>query len=373
MHKWGWFILPALALSRAHVKQFFQKSKHIIIQICLIILITFILVEVSLRVYNYINPSFIFYSDSYNRYRGKPYANEYSDFKLNSRGFKDKEFTEKKENVYRIIGIGDSFTYGVVPYKFNYLTLLGSQLKKDNYNIEVLNMGIPCIGPKEYLSLFVKEGLELKPNMLLLTFYIGNDFSDLEKRNDIYDYSYVATFLRYLITLGTKYEGKIYNQGNYCDDKPTFNRKTYFDILKYRSFIYLKGNNNFVKLDNLALHYLSAINDICKKRNIKFIVVIAPDEFQINGVLQSELIEAFHPKLNKEKLDITLPNKELINGLNNLGITYIDLYPYFLEKSSEILYRPRDTHWNIAGNQLAANIIQAHLSRYLNDYISKSR
>jgi len=34
---------------------------------------------------------------------------DYSDFKLNSRGFKDKEFAEKKKELYRIIGIGDSF------------------------------------------------------------------------------------------------------------------------------------------------------------------------------------------------------------------------------------------------------------------------
>jgi len=197
MHKWSWFILPALALPRAQMKRFFQSSKHIIIQISLIILITFILAEVSLRVYNYFNPTFIFYSNSYNRYRGKPYANDYSDFKLNSRGFKDKEFAEKKKDLYRIIGIGDSFTFGVVPYKYNYLTLLESQLKQDKINVEILNMGIPSIGPIEYLSLFVREGLDLKPDMLLLTFYIGNDFTDCSKRKDIYEYSYVASLIKY--------------------------------------------------------------------------------------------------------------------------------------------------------------------------------
>jgi fructose-1,6-bisphosphatase/inositol monophosphatase family enzyme len=28
------------------------------------------------------------------------------------------------------------------------------------------------------------------------------------------------------------------------------------------------------------------------------------------------------------------------------------------------LYKPRDTHWNIAGNQLAANVIGVHLEKF---------
>ena len=60
------------------------------------------------------------------------------------------------------------------------------------------------MGPKEYLSLFVDEGLELKPDMLLLSFYIGNDFTDCFREKKLYEYSYVATFINYLITLETK-------------------------------------------------------------------------------------------------------------------------------------------------------------------------
>ena len=108
-------------------------------------LISFVLGEISLRIYHHFNRSFIFYSNSYNRYRGKPYGDDW-DFKLNSRGFKDKEFTKKKKNIYRIIGIGDSIAFGVVPYKYNYLTLLESHLQINNVDGEVLNMGIPSIG-----------------------------------------------------------------------------------------------------------------------------------------------------------------------------------------------------------------------------------
>ena len=60
-------------------------------------------------------PSSIFYENSYNRFRGKPLADNYG-FRLNARGFKDVERNKEKEhNVYRILGHGNSFAVGVVP------------------------------------------------------------------------------------------------------------------------------------------------------------------------------------------------------------------------------------------------------------------
>jgi len=108
--------------------------------------------------------------------------------------------------------------------------LLESQLKQDKINVEILNMGIPSIGPIEYLSLFVREGLDLKPDMLLLTFYIGNDFTDCSKRKDIYEYSYVASLIKYCLTFETKYEGSNINgPGEYYNDNPTIKREAYLN------------------------------------------------------------------------------------------------------------------------------------------------
>src|ERR1044072_4578912 len=93
-------------------------------QAFIILLVTFFLAEIAFRVFNYIRPSFVFQGSSYNRFRGTPKGNDFN-FRLNSRGFKDVEFTVKKEDgTYRILGMGDSFAFGVVPYQDNYLTLL---------------------------------------------------------------------------------------------------------------------------------------------------------------------------------------------------------------------------------------------------------
>jgi len=42
---------------------------------------------------------------------------------------------------------------------------------------ELINMGIPGTNPDHYLALMVHEGLDLRPDLVLVSFFIGNDFS----------------------------------------------------------------------------------------------------------------------------------------------------------------------------------------------------
>jgi hypothetical protein len=82
------------------------------------------------------------------------------------------------------------------PYKDNFITLLQESLKEKNPSLEILNMGIPGTSVKEYLSLFVDEGLELNPDMLLLNVYIGNDILETEKKEE--SNLYTVRFFKYV-------------------------------------------------------------------------------------------------------------------------------------------------------------------------------
>src|SRR4030095_10830935 len=128
--------------------------------------------EAALRAYDFVAPLPIFYSNSYNRFRGKPFAPDWNSH-LNSKGFKDVEFnTRKAAGTTRILGIGDSFAFGVVPYENNYLTLVEHYLNQSGHRVELINMGIPSTGPSDYLSLLAHEGLPLEPDRVLLSFFI---------------------------------------------------------------------------------------------------------------------------------------------------------------------------------------------------------
>ena len=349
-----------------------KKTVSLLRQIVIISIITFILTEITFRIYHRINPSFMFYDTSYNRWRGKPFAEDY-DFNLNSRGFKDVEFSQQKEEgTYRIIGLGDSFAYGVVPYQHNYLTLLEEQLNNNNnQKIEVLNMGLIGTGPQDYLSVLVNEGLALNPDMVLLSFYIGNDFIDnritgIDRKVLSDSDSYVITFIRGLIKIHSQYQGHVYftKDDKYEDDGATFSDEVYLQKTQERSLIFNRKPARpepFKNAFNDALGDLLKIKEICNYHKINLVIVLIPDEVQVSPTLQKKVIEAFG--VSQDAFDFKLANKLLAAELEENNINYLDLYDYFKPKGGEIsFYKPNDTHWNIAGNKLAAEAIENYLS-----------
>jgi hypothetical protein len=104
--------------------------------------VSLISLEIALRIFNLVSPSFVFYSDEYSRYRGRPGAPVY-DSHFNARGFNDVERSVVRPATVtrRIVAIGDSFFVGAVPQRANFLTLLASELATDG-STEVVNMGV---------------------------------------------------------------------------------------------------------------------------------------------------------------------------------------------------------------------------------------
>lgn len=339
-------------------------------QIVVILLITVVLAEIAFRIYARINPTFIFYGNSYNRFRAKPHSYDY-DFQINSQGFKDVEFSkQKQQGTFRVLGLGDSFAYGIVPYQYNYLTLLEDGLNKSGKKVEVINMGIGGTGPRDYLSVLVKEGLELSPDMVIVSFFIGNDFTDpsVEKiEKSVYSYSYVATFAKYLVDVRTKYNEQPVREApvdfeQYYDDKPTFVDDHFVKLEIGRSEIFQKQSELFQNQFAEAVGYLKQIKDICDAHKVGLAIVLIPDEVQVNKTLQFRVMQIKTFSVSADDFDFTLPNRMLTAKLKDLGIEFVELLDEFtVAAASTTLYKPLDTHWNIAGNKLAAEIIQKDL------------
>lgn len=338
--------------------KYFRLLK-LLLHIAIIILITVSLAEIALRLCNKIYPSYIFYDNSYNRFRGKPFADDY-DFHLNSRGFKDVERKKEKEpGVYRILGLGDSFAFGVVPHRFNFMTLLEKHLNQCN-KVEVMNMGIPWLDPEDFLSVLVHEGLEFNPDLVMVCFFVGRDF--LPNERSIYTYSYAASFLKFIYDLHFRYEGQVYHgKAVYYDEKPTLTNDTFMHCENGRSRIFVKNYDKFPALFDGAIAPLREIKEICSARGIDLLVVMFPDEMQVNAPLQSEVLAA--SKHSPDQFDFALPDRMLSRELENMNVKQLDLLEPFKQVSArERLYKLRDTHWNIAGNRLAAEVIGNYLS-----------
>ena len=130
-------------------------------------------------------------SDKYLPYKPKPFSviagtaltGEYSyHYQHNSFGFRDVEHTVYKEqDTYRILGLGDSFTYGIgVGFEETYLYLLETMLNDDvdiSLNVEVIKAGIPRYYPETQRILLDKYGRNYEPDLIIIGF-LPNDIVD---------------------------------------------------------------------------------------------------------------------------------------------------------------------------------------------------
>ena len=93
--------------------------------------------------------------------------------RMNSGGFNDEEFVPRRPDRPLIALIGDSFATGCLPRMFHYSSVLRERLPA----ADVANIGIPCIGPVEYLELIRTEAARLHPDLVIVTLYAGNDLT----------------------------------------------------------------------------------------------------------------------------------------------------------------------------------------------------
>jgi hypothetical protein len=325
-----------------------------VVRVGLIVLVTLVALELALRAFDYFRPHFLFYSDSPDRFRGRP-GGPFFDTRLNSGGFNDVEHAiPRPPNVSRrIVALGDSFALGVVPYSANYLTLLESELAP-NGSTDVINMGVAATGPREYLTLLVSESLRWQPDIVLVNLFVGNDLEIPERR--LHEYSYVAMLVRGLWSLATEptpAADVTTSGGEYRDDQPGFGRDRFLEIQVDRSWIYAPDDGRLSRAVAAVGADLRRMRDLARRAGAEFAVVIIPDETQVNAELATEVARA-RPGIT---LNLDLPNRRLLESLSADGIRALDLLPVFRAAGSDRLYKPQDTHWNLAGNRLAARAI----------------
>jgi hypothetical protein len=208
----------------------------------------------------------------------------------------------------------------------------------------------------------LSEALPLEPDAVLLSFFAGNDFEPaVPKRKKLHERSYVASLLRYLFVIRPEFTGSVIH-GNpaYEDDAPSFSDEKFLEIEERRADIFRCDDDEFQKRLVKTMFYLQEIDRVCSDRGITYSVVIIPDEGQVNRTLQSELRQT----APDAPWDFSRPNRALSGALTDAGIRHLDLLEVFAEASEDTrLYKPNDTHWNIAGNALAASRIADFVQR----------
>jgi hypothetical protein len=97
--------------------------------------------------------------------------------RTNSRGYRGREYPWASAAGFRILALGDSFAFGFgVEEDDTYLARLERALSASH--VEVINAGLAGMGPDNEARLLAADGPDLRPDLVLVGFFVGNDLMD---------------------------------------------------------------------------------------------------------------------------------------------------------------------------------------------------
>jgi lysophospholipase L1-like esterase len=306
-----------------------------------------------------------------------------------------------------IVAIGDSQTYGVsAPAKNSWPAALQNLTGKSVYN---LSLG--GYGPVQYYHLLKSQALKLRPNLVIIGFYFGNDLWDAydivytkdywghlrkpgfivnnEKQRAIDDgvssqqtkwlgsfrdwLAHHSVFYRmFTLTFGSTlrfFEMKYgYSQANHqinILEKNALNIRTGFTPLARLRGLDLDAPEVREGL-RLTLELVGQMNDLCSKEGTEFLVALIPTKESV----YADYIGDNGEMKNSATMDRLLANERRVNQLlrkylDDHSIAYVDLLADLRSaaRSKTIYPHSEDGHPNTEGYRVIATAI----ARFLNE------
>jgi hypothetical protein len=304
-------------------------------------------------------------------------------YQINSYGLRDNEISiEKPANTYRILMLGDSYTFGIGnnledTFSKKLEQLLNAQGGSLHY--EVINGGCSSYSPiLEYLFL-VNKGLALHPDLVILNY----DPSDVQ---DDYKYSQIAEFdgeghPTKVHPIDVQWYFKELRKG-YQSSIPYLDRSALYQFVMER-YYQLKGERNaprfyeeakiisgnieydrdFTMRENVgdwkpyfvnSACYLTMIADLLKSKNIRFAIasypygnLVSDKEWSMGRRLRGFDNKVYSTKLFDYLADFT----------RSENIPFLNMTPDFLASKNFPLYYSFDGHFTPAGHEVAAEAL----------------
>lgn len=337
----------------------------------------------------------------------------------NPSGFRDKNITPKSIGKTRILFVGDSFTEGFGVNEYERFSNVSIQNLGPQY--EGINIGQLATNPNHYFNNITEFGIALKPDIIVMGIFLGNDFQGGRNLSTPEKYTVVSQLpslsrsklvefirLQYLTALfeqlssGKKYLLKNINleSKNFWDlyfqqdiDKKfweknlglseqkldqitlNFNQDVIRAIYsgKLLTGIFNEAINNklgiiepdpfYIEADyKNTLEYINESKKIADEASIKFLVLIIPD---INQVHPDKFREIFINDFSMNSLPPRFKQLEkfryrLVDDLTKNHITFLDTTDA-LRKSPKLNYYLYDNHMNESGHMIVGNLVSKKL------------
>jgi hypothetical protein len=301
----------------------------------------------------------------------------------NSRGYNDTEWTPvPPAGTIRILALGDSFAFGVVGYRENFLTQIEVPLSRRlGQPVEVVNLGLTSLMPRDYLYLLNDEGLALAPDIVLVCFFVGNDYNKERRASVLHPGSWrTQAFIRraYLMLAERQRRAREPEAVGAPTSDPDFDADTrpakfsdaaYLDIA--RSYLLpLVESAGQQRIERDTLGVLERIVVLADPRPV--VIAMLPTELQVERSLRERVLA--EADWAESEIDVSRPVRRMRAHFEPRGVPVIDLLPALIQAEVEgRTYYPRDTHWNTRGNRAAAEALWPEIEPIVREVAARKR
>lgn len=287
---------------------------------------------------------------------------------INSRGLRDPERPlAKPAGTRRVLVLGDSFTFGsAIAAEDGFCRRLEGLLGP---GVEVIDAGVPRYSTVQEADWLASDGLAYQPDALVVAFFVGNDVwenltgtaggslrvRDGELVQSVHEEHGFLRRLRnrsHLYRLWKRLPGLIADKLR--GENPL--EREYHQLEAERMALCLRDEGQTWRDGwEKTAAALRRIRELAGERPVVLLVI--PDEFQVDDALRAAVCTARH--LDPAAYDLDRPQARLAALAAELGFELVDPLPELRRRTAagERMYLPLDSHWNAAGNLLAAEAL----------------
>jgi hypothetical protein len=313
---------------------------------------------------------------------------------INSLGFRDREReVAKPADTFRILGIGDSFVYGAVPPRQNFLQVaeytLNAAATRDGRRVDIPLLGCPGWSVENELGLLRTLGLQMQPDLVLINFFVGNDVTGIPVRGTVIGGDlhfngssrwwlnllrksrlFMLTEKSVFVALRQKWVARQFEPdssdavaGNSSAGTVTVNPE-YLLIQRRNLPVYAPApSGRTARLWQEAEQQLLAVDALCREAGVPWLLVVIPTEIQVAADVRAQVLQRL--AITDDAFDVDLPQRRLRVFAAQHDLALIDLLPSLraAHTPSAPLYVPNNTHWNERGNALVGQLLADHIAQ----------
>jgi lysophospholipase L1-like esterase len=284
-------------------------------------------------------------------FEGRGIVDEY--IKTNSQGLRDVEHTWKKEEgTVRILGLGDSFTFGWgVKLEESFLKQLERRLTEETgRKAETINAGVPGYGLNHYYIYLKNIGVKYQPDVIVISYFVDDLPASLKEELAPYE---------------EDFPDRLQYKGGFL------HRSRFYNFITSAAAI-IRVRNHATAVDHMRNmeirraawarydHPLISTADEETNERIMLLEEYLSRFKTLADGIQARLVIMFIPDIShlyhREYQNINRVLKQLTSKYD---IPYVDMTPIFESSSDLSTYYlfPKDAHTNAKGHQEMASAL----------------